>query len=297
MRILVNNKEIRGDLIRFAAIRNDAVPIPVTLEAEIWIDESIENGLSEGKTIKAGNAEDEFCIIKSIKMTDRNSTGEHVMQSVKIIALIQSCAKVSFVRQSSIIKESATFSDIYKASGATIKVENDFKIDRFNCYIGETPSFHIARALQENGGIIRYKKGKMTFFRLPDLLNQKPVIALPNNASHDIKSGFSERHEVQFFYSIDDKGQFIYGNKNKARTARFMPFMNEQQLKNLTRCLIKRKIARVYYDETICAGDLVNVVGSNPLVVVTAAHVAKSGTDGTPAEQYTALWLSSVENG
>jgi hypothetical protein len=295
MKIIVAGTELRGDLIRFAVMRNDAVPIPVTLEAEIRVDESIKSGLEEGQVITVGQAEDKFYIIKSIHGDARMAQGDHDTQSVKITALLENCYKTSFVQDKAIVKEKPTLSQCYKASGATLQsVDSDFPIDRFMVYVGESPTFHISRALQENGGIIRWKKGKMKFFKLPDLFKQEPVIALPDNASQDIKSGFSERHAVQSFYSLDENGKFVYGNKEKARSARFMPFMNEQQLRNLTRCLVQRKIAKIYYNEDICAGDLVNIVNNKPLVVVTSAHVYTSGTDGGSTEQYTKLWLSEL---
>ncbi len=296
MKIVVAGTELRGDLIRFAVMRNDAVPIPCTLEAEIRVDESIKSGLEEGQVITVGQDEDKFYIIKSIHGDARMSQNAHDTQSVKITALLENCYTVSFVRDKAIVKEKATLSQCYKASGATLQsIDADFPIDRFMCYVGESPTFHISRALQENGGIIRWKKGKMTFFKLPDLFKQEPVHSIADNAAQDIKSGFSERHAVQSFYSLDENGAFVYGNKEKARSARFMPHMNEQQLRNLTRCLVQRKIAKIYYNEAICAGDLINVVNAPPLVVVTVAHVYTSGTDGGSTEQFTKLWLSSME--
>ena len=189
--------------------------------------------------------------------------------------------------------------ELFRASGSGLTVvDGDFPVDRFNCYVGESPSFHLARALQENCGIVRYKKGQLRFWRLPDLFKQEPIIKLVDNEQQDINAGFTERHHVQSFYSIAPDGSFVYGNRNKARTARFMPHMNEMQLHNLTRCLVQKKIARIYYDEEICAGDLVEIEGKLPrkLVVVTAAHAVLSGTDGAAPEQFTRLWLSSLEN-
>lgn len=296
MRIIVNGVELRGDLINSAIMRSDAVPIPCTLEAEIRVDDSIKSGLDEGKIITAGIGGDKFYIIKSVHAMGQNSQGDHAEESVKITALLANCYTISFVREKAILKERATLSQVYRAAGATLQaVDSDFPIDRFMCYTGESPSFHIARACQENGGILRWKNGKMQYFRLADLFKQEPVKALPDNASQDIKSGFSERHDVQAFYSIDDNGNVVHGNRNKARSARFMPHMNEQQLRNLTRCLVRRKIVKIGYSEQLCAGDLINIVGGKPLVIVTAAHVFKSGTDGTSPEQYTKLWLSSLE--
>ncbi len=294
-RIVVNGTALRGDLIRRVIIRSDAIPIPVTLEAEIRVDDSIRSALAEGKTIQAGNASDRFYIIKSVRAEERSMQGDKKIEYLRITALLESCHTIAFVRDKAIVKEKATLQQIYKAAGASLQsIDADFPVDRFMCYVGESPSFHIARALQENGGLLRWKSGKMKFFRLPDLFNQTTTMTLPNNDSQDIKSGFSERHEVQSFYSVNEKGEFVYGNRTKARSARFMPHMTELQLKNLTRCLVLRKIAKIYYSETLCAGDLIAIESGNPLVIITAAHVFNSGTDGTPSDQYTKLWLSEL---
>jgi hypothetical protein len=295
MKIIVDGEELRGDLIRFAVMRNDAVPIPVTLEADIRVDESIADSLRESSIIKAGINEEDFYILKVVHGDTRGSQGTHDLKSVKIFAALDKCVEVSFVRSKPILKEKSTLSECYRASGAEVKyIDADFPIDRFSCCVGETPSFHIARALQENGGIIRWKKEAMKYFKLADLFKQEPVIKLPNDNIQDHQSGFLERHSVQSFYSLDENGKFIYGNKKKARSARFMPHMNEQQLQNLTRCLIHKKISKIYYSEDICAGDLVEFEGHDPLVVLTAAHVYTSGTDGGESSQYTKLWLSEL---
>ena len=293
-RIVVNGRELRGDLLRRVIIRSDAIPIPVTLEAEIRVDDSIRSALAEGKTIQAGMANDTFYIIKSVRIDERATQGTHNIEYLRITALLASCYTIAFVRDKAIVKEKATLQQIYKAAGASLKaISADFPVDRFMCYVGESPSFNIARILQENGGLLRWKSSKMSFFKLPDLFKQKSVMALPNS-SQDIVSGFSERHEIQSFYSINEKGEFVYGNRTKARSARFMPHMTELQLKNLTRCLVLRKIIKIYYSEELCAGDLISIEGGTPLVIITAAHVFQSGTDGSSSDQYTKLWLSEL---
>jgi hypothetical protein len=214
---------------------------------------------------------------------------------VKITALLDACHPVAFVRQQSIIKENASLAEIYRATGATLKaIDADFAVPRFSCFVGQVPSFHIARALQEEGGVVRWKSGKMTFFRLPDLFKQKPIMTLPDNASENITSGFLERHEVPFFYSLADDGSFVYGNRNKSRTARFVPFKNALRLQNMTRCLVTRKVSKISYAGQLAAGDLISIAGADPLVIVTAAHAFFSGTDGSGSNQYSRLWLANL---
>lgn len=289
-----NGKQLRGDLIKSAILRSDLAPVPATLEAEIRVDEELKKLLAEGKTITA--AGDVFRIVKSVLVTGRHSQGQHDMSAVKITALLDACHSVTFVRQRSIIKENATLAEIYRAAGATLKaIDADFAVPRFNCFVGGTPSFPIAQVLQEEGGVVRWKLGKMRFFRLPDLLKQKPVMTLPDNASENINSGFLERHEVPWFYSLNPDGTFAYGNQTKSRSVRYTPFKNALRLQNMTRCLVQKKVSKINFASQLCAGDLIDISGSKPLVIVTAAHVFMSGTDGGSSSQYSRLWLSSVE--
>jgi hypothetical protein len=74
-----------------------------------------------------------------------------------------------------------------------------------------------------------------------------------------------------------------------------VPQKNEQQLINMTRCLIRRKIANINYSDDLLAGDLIAYAGADPLVIVTAAHVFHSGTDGGGSNQYTKLWLYGLD--
>ena len=225
MKIAVNGNQLRGDLVGLAVLRNDATPVPVTLEAEIIIiDEVTRKGLGQGKIIIAGDTEDRFSIVKSVRAVGKIMQGEHRQEVIKVTALLESCLPVSFVREKPVTKEKSTLADIYRACGAKLSaIDADFKADKFMCFVGEVPSFHIARVCQENGGVLRWKKGKMKFFRLPDLFKQKTVLRLPDGSSQDIDSGFSERHEIPSFYSIADDGTFVYGNRDKARSAQFIP--------------------------------------------------------------------------
>lgn len=297
---LNSGEQIRGDIIKSAIIRSDMSPVPVTLEAEIRADEDMAKKLAEGEIITAGGSSassgDALRIIKSVLVKNRFVQGSREMDSIQVTAMLDACHGVAFVRSRAIIKEKVVLSAIYRASGATVKaVDADFPVPRFYCPIGDTPSFHIARALQEEGGIVRWKDGRLKFFRLPDLFKQDPIMNLPENASDYINSGFIERHEVPWFYSLDDTGGFVLGDQRKPRSVRYAPFMNSQRLRNMSRCLVQRKISNINLSAGIDAGDLINFTGGDQLCVITAAHVFFSGTDGGRNIQYTRLWLGSLE--
>lgn len=293
---LADGKQIRGDLIKSAVLRSDLAPMPMTLEADIRSgDNDMDKRLAEGQLLSIGSG-DALHIVKSIRVAGRSTQGTREMAGFRITALLKSCLGAAYVRSRAIIKESASLSAIYKAAGATIKaVDADFPVPRFYCPVGETPTFHIARVLQEEGGVVRWKSGRLQFVRLPDLFKQSPVKTLPDNASDDVDGGFLERHEVPWFFSLDAAGAAVFGNRKKPRTVRYAPFKDTQRLRNMTRCLVHRKTVRIDYDGRIGAGDLIAFAGGEKLAVVTAAHVFGSGTDGGASDTYTRLWLGALE--
>lgn len=298
---LSNGNPIRGDLIKSAVLRSDLSPVPVTLEAEIRLDEGMAKLLSEGESVTTGEG-DAIRIIKSVRNDSPVIQGAREISTMRITGLLDACQSadsssgIAFVRSRAIIKEDVTLSAIYRAAGARIRaVDADFHVPRFCCPIGGTPSFHIARILQEEGGTVRWKAGRLQFMRLGDLLKQDAIADLPNNSSDDIASGFLERHEVPWFYSLNASGDATFGNQSKPRNVRYSPFKNEQKLRNMSRCLVQRKVSKIGLAENISAGDAINFLGYGKLAVITAAHVFESGTDGGSCNQYTRIWTGSVE--
>lgn len=292
-----DGKQIRGDLIKSAVLRSDLSPIPLTLEAEIRAgDDGMDKKLAEGQLLSAGSG-DALRIVQSSRVTDRAVQGQREMTIYRITAMLDACQGAAYVRSRAIIKENASLAAIYKAAGATIKsVDADFPVPRFYCPVGDTPTFHIARALQEEGGAVRWKAGKLQFVRLGDLFKQTPVLNLPDNTSEDVASGFLERHSVPWFFSLNSAGQAVFGNRDKPRVARFSPFKDAQRLRNMTRCLVHRKTSRINLAGQIVAGDLIAYTGGAKLAVITAAHVFESGTDdGGTQNAYTRLWVGSLE--
>lgn len=293
--LLSNGKQIRGDLLGSVVVRQDLAPIPVTLEADIRSDDSVERLLEKDGTVSLASG-DVLRIIKSQRVAARQAQGGREAAMVRITAVIDPCHQVSFVRGTAVIKEGVSLSSLYRACGASLRsVDADFQVPRFCCPVGDTPTFHIARVIQEEGGAVRWKGGKLQFMRLEDLFRQKAVITLPSNASEDVDSGFLERHQVPWFFSLDDAGSFVFGNRDKPRVTRFVPFKDTRRLRGMTSSLVHRKAINVNLDMRLGAGDLIEFVGDDPLCIVTAAHVFEGGASGGAASSYTRLWLSSLE--
>ncbi|KAF1003300.1 MAG: hypothetical protein GAK28_04805 [Luteibacter sp.] len=292
-----DGKQIRGDLIKSAILRSDLSPVPLTLEAEFrGGDDGMEKKLAEGQIILA-NGGDALRIIQSEAVPTPTVQGDRMISGLRVTALLDACADAAYVRQRAIIKENASLAGIYRAAGATVKsVTSDFAVPRFYCLAGDTPTFSIARILQEAGGAVRWKSGRLQFLRLADIFAQAPVMTLPDNTSENVTSGFLERHAVPWFFSIDPSGALIYGNRDKARAVGFAPFQDEQRLRNMSRCLVLRKVTRAGFSGQVAAGDLVAYTGGAKLGVITAAHVFESGTDdGGSQNSYTRLWVGSLE--
>lgn len=293
---LNNGKQIRGDLIRSAVLRSDLAPVPLTLEAEIRIDEDMEKRLAEGQALTMANG-DALQIVKAEPALPAVAQGARQMAAVRVVAVLQACHPVAFVRSRAIIKEGATMAAIYRAAGATLKrVEGDFPVARFSCLVGDTPSFHIARQLQEEGAVVRWRAGALQFFRIDDLARQAPALTLPDSSGEELKSGFLEHHEIPNAFSLSAAGAFVQTSAtDRARKAVFAPHKTQAALRNMSRCIVLSKVVRTAYAGQIAAGDRVNITGVEaPLVVMTAAHVFESGTDGAGADQYSRLWLGKV---
>ena len=294
---LSNGEQIRGDLLTSAVLRSDLSPVPVTLEADIRAGDEIMDGLlAEGKTITDAYGS-ELQIVKSVRVSNREVQGPRERTGFRITALLAACAPIAYVRSRAIIKENCTLAAVYRAAGATIgSVENDFPVKRFCCPIGETPSFHIARVLQEAGGIVRWKGSRLQFIGLTNLFSQKSVRTVPSNAAENVQTGFLERHQVPWFFSLNESAGFVFGNREKARSVRFSPFKSALELHNMTRCLVQAKIARLDFDVRIRAGDIIEDEAARKYAIITAAHVYRSGEGqgGTP-EAFSKLWLGVLE--
>lgn len=289
------DKIIRADFIRRAVLRSDLVPVPLTLEAEIRVDRESKDFFAAGRSVYTYQGDD-LEIIKSEYVPSMKSQGEGEAAFIKIIAVLKAVKDISFLKPRAIIKYNGTLSGAYRAAGATLRgIKGDFAISRFVCLAGEVPTFHISRALQEAGGVVRWKSGKLEFISLSALFKQEPFDILPNSSADDVNSGFLERHEIPAFYSVNADGAMVMGNNVKNRTMRYQHGANEATLRNMTSCLVTEKMTRYRYAPAIAAGDIMGVEGGKPLVVMTAASLFQPGSDGAPPQQYTRLWLGRLE--
>jgi len=296
--MLDNGAQIRGDLMRSAVFRSDLSPVPCSLEVEVKAgDDDFVKRLGQGRTISLASGE-VFSIIKSEICTFPAAQGDKEFSGLRITAILDGVKDIAYVRNRAIIVENTTLASIYRAAGSRVRgIVNDFPVPRFSCFIGDTPSFHIAQILQEEGGVVRWKNGRLEFMRLIDMMNQKPFRQFSEAGRTESEGGFIERHAIPWFFSIADNASIVFGNRQKPRSVRFSPFKNTQRLHNMSRALVRKKTLKVLLDVRISAGDIIALPGNQRFAVITAAHVFQSGMDnGGQQETYTKLWLGAVES-
>lgn len=284
---------IRGDLLIRCVLRSDLTPIPQSVEIEFR--EATETlALTEGSRIKVGRQGAEFLIIKNSPSGDTGLTaGEKPVRKRSIVGLLDSCAPIAKRTQRSIIRNSASLGEIYRACGAQVKIDSEFTVQNFACFKGMTPSFEIAKALQEEAGVLVLVRGRVSFRRLTELLKSDPVVTLREDSTESVNSEFLEQHLVPFAFSTDAAAAFVTGRAEGGHGVMYRPRADVRTLNNLGTALIMRRKLQSDFAPHVLAGMRVDVA-AKPMVVITAAHCFEGGADGDGGQQYTRLWLGEV---
>ena len=286
--------QIPGDLILQAVQRSDLVPVPRTLEFTVRLKDEIEDRLKEGNSVWAGYENLEYRIVKTNRPKPvAQIQGRDQYSAMQVSCLLKSCAQIAFRRDRAVIATNEKIGALYRACGATITINNDVTVDRFACLKGQVPSFHLARAMQEECVCLVLRDGQLNLIRLQDLFRQQPKDGIGKFDSTDsIESEFMVRHEVPSFYSIDENGNFIYGSTEDTRAITFVPRATERQLRNMTRVLVTRKKLQSAYAAQINAGDLLSVEGKN-YAVITAAHAFEDSGSGVK-QSNSHFWIGDL---
>ena len=285
--------EIDGGLIKLAVLRSDLAPIPETLEMDIRLDNTNRALLQEGKDIYVGGGRAYRIVLAEVSRRTAQQ-GVRLVETVSLTAVLRELQGLTFVRERAIWLEDTTLTDIYRACGAKLQrdIKGDVAVPVYHCMVGDTPTFGIAKLFQEHGGVLRVNSdGELEFMRLPAIFTQDPVLYLPANVTEEITSGFIERHELPWFFSVDAGNNFVLGNNAKPRHVRYTHRASEDVLRNMTRVLIQSKRARVDVNLSICAGDCAELSDGSKHAVLTAAHYYATGTDGIEVSQYSRVWL------
>lgn len=194
---LENESYIDGAAIFSAIARNSLVPIPYTFEATIRINESIASFLVEEKELLVGPHRVPVTITFVRDYISPVYQGGMV-QLRHLIALHTNTVAISHAAEKAVFLEKTNLSKVYEACDAKAEVDKDFVVNKFYCYKGQYPSYHVQQICQEHGGVVRLllDTNKLEFARIYDLFNQEPIMGIGDKVLSDKtqRSEFLERH-------------------------------------------------------------------------------------------------------
>lgn len=281
---------LSGDHVIRTVLRTDMTPVPATVEVVARRTTEALSMLEEGKSIRIGQDPSEYLVVKLTEGADDGLVQrDKPTSSFRAIAMLSSCVPIASRLQRAVIREGATLGEIYRACGAQVRIASDFTVPHFSCFAGMTPSFEVAKVLQEEAGALIYKGGSIEYRRLGELMAQDHVMQISEGLTEEIQSDFLERHAVPFAFSTDPSAAFIVGGKDKARGVLYRPRADHRIINNMGSALIQRRKLRTTLTPAISAGTRINV-GSARMVVITSAHVVEPGG----GDQFTQLWLGEL---
>lgn len=284
-------QQVRGDQLAQTVFRSDLAPMPRSLEVVFRHLDGLEDQIKEGKPLWGGYEMLKYRIVKVTRVKTGQVQGITQLGAVKAIALLDSCAEISYRRSRAVVRENSSLGGLFRACGASAAFTADFPVRRFACLVGEVPSFAMAQVMQEENAALVMTGGKLSFIRLADLMKQAPVRYLPYSDPTDVEeSEFMERHEIPAFISTNPDGAIIKGNFSDTRAVEFAPRTGARQLYNLSNVLVTRRVLRAELCQQIKAGDVISI-GNVPYVVITAAHAIQAA--GASYDTYSKFWLGS----
>lgn len=285
---------IRGDMMVRTVFRTDLTPIPATVEFEVRKTPEMEKSVTEGSVVRVGIDMTEFLLVKVMQRSDPESShGGRPYPTISAVGILASCAPIAQRMQRAVIRESSSLGEIYRACGATLRIESDFTVPQFSCFVGMVPSFEVAKVLQEEAGVLVYAAGKIKFRRLAELRDSKAQQTMSADQVQTTQSGFLERHVVPFAITTSTENAIVTGRRESARGAIYRPRGDQRIVNNLSVALVQRAKVRSGLVPGFNAGMRVDV-GTAPHIAITAAHVYESGADGESGEQYSQFWLGEV---
>lgn len=285
---------LRGDLLLRVVLRSDLTPIPVTLELEVRETLETQALVKHGAIVEVGPGRTAIRLVKVERVQGSGVVqGAREVAIIKAVGLLDSCAPVANMLQRAVIREGASLGEIYRACGAQVRIDLDFTVPVWACFSGMTPSFEVAKVLQEEAGVLLYAGGRVAFRRLRELIAEKPAQVLGAGQTQTVESGFLELQSVPFAFSTNPAGGFIVGRRNSARGAHYRPRADARVVENLSQVLVLRRRYQNILTPGVNAGTRFDVDGV-PMIAITAAHVFESGGDSGGAEQYSKFWLGEV---
>ena len=256
---------IPNDILVSWILRSDLAPVPRTVEFIVQNKDGIDKKLVEGSFFWSGYENLKYRIIKVVKSASTGAIqGDSAMQLFTVFAVLSDFAEICFRRNRAAILRNTSLGEMYMACGAKVSIESDISIPDFACGVGQVPSYAIAKILQEQSAHIVLRNKKLSIVRIVDIFGQA-------DTTDKIDSQFQERHEIPSFYSVDDSGSIIKGNFDDTRQIQYIPKKTTEELYNMTKVLVTRRVIDSDMEQRYNAGDLITVNDKN-YAIITAAH-------------------------
>lgn len=281
-----------ADALTRVILRSDLTPIPATIEIEARRTPQVERVLAEGARVSVGSLGAEFVIVKSQQVAGNSPPqGDQPTSGLKVIGMLASCEPIARRLQRSVIRENAPLGEIYRACGAQVRIGSDFNVPRFSCFVGMTPSFEVAKVLQEEAGALVYRDNAITYRRLGELIAQAASLVVPEASTEVLVSDFLERHAVPFAFSTAANGAILAGRKEASRGILYQPRADQRIVNNLGSVLLQRRKMRTALTPSLSAGQRIDV-GAHRMVAITVAHVVEF----LGGDQFTQVWLGELSS-
>lgn len=285
---------IRGDLVRRVVLRTDLTPIPATVEIEVAIDESTTRTITDGAVIQVSGRRIPFQISKPQVIADSGSEqGGRVAGVIRAIGIHAGTAALAVPLQRSIIREGASWAEIYRVIGATSVVAQDFAVPQFSAFVGSTPTAMIAKVLQEEAGAVFLKGGKLYFRRLDELMHEKAAYSMDNDRTEAVTSSMLERNQLPMVLTTSASGQIQIGGRETGRSLVYRPRADSRILANMSKALLLRRKIKQGLSLDTNAGTRIDILG-RPYVVITAAHQWASPGVETDGGEFSQFWLGEL---
>ncbi len=297
MRILIEKTgaAIPMDKLANSTFRTDLTPIPANLELAVKLDDELEKQLQEKAVLLVGEQEVRMTIVKVMNMNTQIVLDDKRVKVAAIIAVLDGCETLIDPLKKAVILSGTSFASAYRACGCKLKFSKDIPLAKFISAYGSLPTVEVATCLQEESAMVFYDKGKLSAQRLGQFFAQEPVLKLDNGAIAWINNPKVEQHKVPTFVSVGEDGAVVQGAQREGKPGKYYPDADARQLKNLNSILITRGTATRTMNMTIAAGDIIQV-DETKYLVLTAAHVFKSGALGGASASVSRFWLATLSS-
>jgi hypothetical protein len=281
-----------GEQILSVAIRSDLVPVPLTAEIVFRSNDDLMQKMKSGERFRVGESADYFVSVFTEKVHVNGVQDGVKLNEFKVIAFLDAVKEIAFTASRATCLEKTSILSIYQACGCKFAGDSDVPVAKFANFAGQVPSFMMMRCLQESAAVITYKNGKLTALSLRNLNDKIADYIIPSLDNTRTESGFLERHEIPIFATPDPSGELVFGNQtSKTRSAKIVPKMDKLTLSNLSYVLVNRRTAKISLNQSIIAGDCVQLDDAK-YIVITALHFSE--LSGKNVDAYTRLWLGEI---